>query len=207
LILAAVPFIAGDLNNLKKVFIVASSQWRYLMIALLIFIVPLLLQAGIYKIQTGSFWIYSYGDERFDFSNPHMLEILFSYRKGLFVYTPLWFVSLAGLFFIWKKSILSAASWVIFFLILTYVLSSWHQWFYGGSFGARAFIEYYVLFSILLGVFLENVTSKLTRSILISIITILIVYSVIQTYQYYIGILHWSDMDRERYWEVFLKYK
>jgi hypothetical protein len=207
LILASVPFLAGDLDNLKKVIFVASSQWRYLLFAIIILIVPLLLQAAIYKIQTGSFWVYSYGDERFYFSNPHMLEILFSYRKGLFVYTPLWFVSLAGLYFIWKKSASLAAFWTIFFLILTYVLSCWHQWFYGGSFGSRAYIEYYALFSILLGVFLENVTSKLTRPILISVITILIVISVIQTYQYYAGIIHWSDMNRELYWEVFLRFK
>jgi hypothetical protein len=207
IILAAIPFIAGDLETFKKAIVKAFSQWKKLMPAVLLFLTPLLLQAAIYKIQTGNFWIYSYGEERFYFDRPHMFEILCSYRKGLFVYTPLWFISLAGLYPLYRKNWQYAAFWLAFFLLLTYFLSSWHQWFYGGSFSSRVYVEYYALFSILLGILLENISRRVPKTILVSIISLLIILCIFQTYQYYTGIIHWSDMDRELYWKVFLRFK
>jgi hypothetical protein len=64
-----------------------------------------------------------------------------------------------------------------------------------------------VLFAILLGILLQNVKNKVGRSILIAVLGVLVLYSVIQTYQYYTGIIHWSEMDKELYWEVFLKFR
>jgi len=205
LVLASLPFLAGDSSQLKAGIRLMLRKWKTMILAIGIFLVPLILQSIIYKIQTGSFWVYSYGDERFDFSQPNMFKILFSYRKGLFVYSPVLFISLAGLYFLGKKSASLAAFWAVFFLVLTYFVSCWHQWFYGGSFGSRVYIEFYGFFSILLGTFLQNITQKKYRIALISLLGILVVYSIIQTYQYYTGMIHWSDMDRESYWELFLR--
>lgn len=206
LILAAVPFIAGDAMALKRAVLTSFQRWRSSFFAILLFLIPVTIQAFIYKAQTGNYWVYSYGDEQFDLGRPHMLEMLFSYRKGLFVYTPLWFLSLAGLIYVFRKNRWQGIAWLTFFLILTWVLSSWHQWYYGGSFSSRVYIEYYALFAILLGTLLQHFKKNIPRSVLISIIGLLVLYSVIQTYQYYAGIIHWSDMTRELYWEVFLKF-
>jgi hypothetical protein len=205
LVLASVPFLAGDLKSLKSGLFLSINKWKHLLTSIILFLAPLLIQAILYKIQTGNFWVYSYGEERFHFDEPHMVEILFSYRKGLFVYSPVLFISLAGLYYIGRKSASLAAFWVVFFLLLTYFVSCWHQWFYGGSFGSRVYVEYLGFFAILLGVLFENVTRKTPSVLLISFLGILVVYSIIQTYQYYAGIIHWSDMDRASYWEVFLK--
>jgi hypothetical protein len=40
-----------------------------------------------------------------------------------------------------------------------YVISSWHSWFYGGSFGHRAFIESIPLFAICFCAFYEELPS------------------------------------------------
>jgi len=207
LILASVPFLAGSAGTLKQAIVMSLQRWRSSLFALLLFLIPVIIQAIIYKIQTGNYWVYSYGDERFDLGRPHLFEMLFSYRKGLFVYTPIWFLSLAGLIYAYKKSRWAGIAWITFFIILTWVLSSWHQWYYGGSFSSRVYIEYYALFAILLGTLLQQVEKKIPRGVLISIIGLLVLYSVIQTYQYYAGIIHWSDMTRELYWEVFLKFR
>jgi hypothetical protein len=130
--------------------------------------------------------------------------MLFSYRKGLFTYTPLWFFSLLGLIFIFRKQKQAAIYWLVMFLIVTYVLSCWHQWYYGGSFGSRVFVEYYALLIVPFSILLESLKKKPARTIMISIMAILTIFSIIQTYQYYAGIIHWSDMNKEMYWKSIL---
>ena len=45
----------------------------------------------------------------------------------------------------------------------------------------------------------------LTTGLMVSLITFLTIpISVIQTYQYKEYILHWIDMDKEKFWKVFL---
>jgi hypothetical protein len=207
LAILTIPILAGERNNLKQGLLGIISNGKTVIFSILLFMLPLAIQLILYKIQTGSFLVYSYGEERFHFDQPHMLKMLFSYRKGLFVYSPVLLLSLAGIYFVLKKTKLTAAFWLTFFLLLTYLLSCWYQWFYGGSFGSRVYIEYFGLFAILLGILLENIKGKFFRPIIISVLGILIVYSIIQTYQYYAGIIHWSDMNRELYWEVFMKFK
>ena len=202
LILFSIPFLAGDIQTLKYILIELLKYWKSTVIAILLFIIPLILQLIIYKLQTGSFWVYAYGEEKFLFTHPHIYKMLFSYQKGLFIYTPLWFISLGGLYFLFREQKQKAILWLGFFVILTYILSSWHQWYYGGSFGSRAYVEYYAFFSILLSYLLMNIRKKIPMTILLSVISILIIYSVIQTYQYYAGI-----MDKELYWKVFLKFR
>ncbi|HDO27320.1 MAG TPA: hypothetical protein ENH02_04305 [Bacteroidetes bacterium] len=76
----------------------------------------------LYKIQTGSFWVYSYGKKGFDFTHSHIISFLFSYRKGL-----------------------------------------------------------------------------------TTLVFLLMIVGQIQTYQYRTGYIHWSEMNKERYWKSFLR--
>ena len=62
------------------------------------------IQSVIYKLSTGYFWVYSYGEEGFNFGSPHFIDILFSYKKGLFLYTPIYLIALLGLYFMYKKN-------------------------------------------------------------------------------------------------------
>jgi hypothetical protein len=207
IVIAAIPFLSGDWKTLRKGVMDILKNWKTAITVLLLFLLPILIQFTIYKIQTGSFWVYSYGEEKFYLGQPHLIKMLFSYRKGLFVYTPVLLFSLAGLIYLNEQNRWLSATWLLFFFLVTYLLSCWHQWYYGGSFGSRVFIEYYALFAIPLGILLQELKGKFMKSMLISILAILIFYSIIQTYQYYAGIIHWSDMDRELYWGVFLKFK
>lgn len=207
LVLSAVPFLSGDWKTLRKSLHHKIIYGKTTILALVIFIIPLLLQALIYYLQTGRPWVYSYGEERFYFDQPNIIKMLFSYRKGMFIYAPVLFVSLGGLYFLFKRKVSLVFFWLSSFLLITYVLSCWHQWYYGGSFGSRVFIEYYALFAILLGALLQGIKRRGPRIALNSLLIILTAYSIIQTYQYYAGIIHWSEMDRELYWEVFLKFK
>ncbi len=153
----------------------------------------------------GHFLLYSYQGEGFHFLHPQFINILFSYRKGLFVYTPILFLSLAGLIrMAFQRKYYQVFTWLLFFLLITYLLSSWHSWDYGASYGSRVFIDYYSVFFILLALLINEIPKILkTGIILLSVLTIPV--NLIQGYQYKAYILHWTDMNKEKYWEVFLK--
>lgn len=205
IILLVVPFLAGSWNIFQNGVKEVRHHWAGFCFSVLLFVTVLSVQAIIYRIQTGHPWIYSYGQEKFYFNHPHILAILFSYKKGLFLYTPLLFISLAGLYFLWKQNRFSALWLFGFLFLLTYVLSSWWMWYYGGSFSSRVFIEYFGLFAVMLGVTLERLTKKTPRKIYITLIVLLTIFCQIQTYQYRYYFIHWSEMSKEKYWEVFMR--
>jgi len=206
LIILILPFIAGNKNvfwaGLKSIL----GNTKYLITSCLIFAGIVSIQLIIYKISTGNFFVYSYGDEGFNFSKPHIIDILFSYKKGLFLYTPLYLLSLTGCFFLWKSSRYEFYSMFGFFIVITYVLSSWWMWFYGGSFSSRVFVEFIPVFMILLALSLKNLNNfKIANRIYMLLIILLIVICQIQTYQYRYYQIHWSEMTKEKYWNVFLR--
>jgi len=96
-------------------------------------------------------------------------------------------------------------SLVLFLGFLTYILSSWWSWWYGGSFSSRAYLEYFPLFGILLGLALESFKRVSLRRAYTSLIVLLIIVCQIQTFQYRYYFIHWSEMNKEKYWDVFLR--
>lgn len=162
------------------------------------------LQLAWFKTGTGKWWVDSYHGEGFQWTQPHMVDILFSYKKGLFVYTPLCMLALVGLIPLALRSRFIAGAWLAFFLLLTYVLSCWWNWWYGGSFSARPYVEYLPLFAVLLGLALQQAQHWL-RTALVAVTIVLTTICQLQTYQTRYYQIHYEDMDRERYWEVFLR--
>jgi hypothetical protein len=206
LIIFFIPFIAGSFQNLKSTFFQLFKNHIMVLLGLLAFISVCSIQMLFWYFQTGNFIIYSYQGESFDFFNPQIFNILFSYKKGLFIYTPILFflIILSFCVLIYHKKYYLVLSWLLFFSILTFVLSSWWSWFYGCSYGLRAYIDFYPIFFILFAIALNYLTKK---QLIISavIISLTVPINIIQTYQYKEFILHWIDMDKEKYWKIFLK--
>ena len=81
------------------------------------------IQLGYWKYTSGKFIINPYGasnaGEGLELLNPHLLEVLFSFRKGWFIYTPLMLFTLVGFKELYKnnkvlfghQSRLSSAFW------------------------------------------------------------------------------------------------
>src|SRR5690606_18227397 len=158
-----------------------------------------------YYLQVGKPWVYAYSDAKLILSEPHFIKVLFSYRKGLFVYTPITFIAILGLFFLIKKNKFQAITWLLAFVVFTYILSSWSWWWYGGSFGMRPFIELFPLFTILLAILVQAFKKIYFKGVLILLLLLLCRVNFIQAYQYRHYILHWEIMNKEAYWKVFLK--
>jgi len=202
LLILSLPFLSGNSGKLKNGLHYLMKYPLRFVLALLPAFLLIMVQLIIYKIQTGSFLVYSYGKESLDFSNPQIWKFLFSYRKGFFVYTPVFFLSLFGSWYFFRKSRFQFFSWFAFLTVVVFILSSWWQWYYGGSFGSRVMIEYYIFFAIPLALLLQENRYRKAISVLL---VLLIFVCQFQTYQYRYGYLHWSEMNKDRYWDNFLR--
>jgi presenilin-like A22 family membrane protease len=82
---------------------------------------------------------------------------------------------------------------------------------YGGSFGSRAMIEFYVVLSIPLAAFIHTVFQKKRNWLLKSLTSVILVFLVwlnlFQTTQYRGQVIHIDSMSKKAYWSVFLKNK
>lgn len=202
LIIFSLPFLSMSFQNYILSFQKLIRQPGIFFLGILIPILLISIQLIIYKMQTGHFWIYSYGGEQFQLTQPNMLKFMFSYKKGFFLYTPLLFLSLFGTYFIYQKSKYRFIALFSFLGLVVYILSSWWMWYYGGSFSSRVMIEYYTFFFIPLALLLKE--SKF-RKTFVTLSIVLLLICQIQSYQYRYGYLHWSEMNKDRYWDNFLR--
>ncbi len=160
-----------------------------------------------WKYITGHWLFYSYLNESFFFSHPHIISGLFSYRNGWLIYSPIIILSIIGIFRLAinnKKLFLPVLS---FLLINVYVAYSWWTWWYGGSFGSRPMIDTYPILALPMAAFFQTVFSK-SRIISLSLITVVVAFislNLFQSFQKRKGIIHFDAMTKEAYWYVFLK--
>ncbi len=203
LVILALPFLAGDGRTLLKG-LKSLGNFRDLGFSLIFFFLILFIQAWAWYKQTGSFMVWSYGEEGFNFSDPYFYSALFSYKKGLFVYTPLFFLALAG-FIQLRKHFFALSSLLLFLLVLVFVLSSWHDWSYGMSYGYRPMIEYLPFAALLLHFALQALRPFFMKALLGALMLGCVLLNQVQDFQYRNYILHWSIMSGQKYWKVFLK--
>lgn len=203
LIIFSIPFLSGSKEKLVEVLNLLVSNFGLLSKVIGLVLLFPLIQLIIYKIQTGEFTVYSYGEEGFNFSQPEFFSFLFSYKKGFFLYTPLALIALIGLF---NKSlsIFQKISFTLFIFFVIYILSSWWMWYYGGSFSSRVMVEYLPFFGISLLLLIEFNCNRLYKVIIYTTLLLLMLLNQIQTLQYRYYIIHWSEMTKHKYWEVFL---
>lgn len=205
LVLLLLPFIAASHSKFKAGFNEVVQYKFRLLVSFCIVLAIISIQPIIYYIQTGYFWIYSYGNEGFNFFDPQVFNILFSYKKGLFLYTPLALLSLVGMVVLYRRSRFEFYSLSSFLIVLTYLLSSWWSWWYGGSFSSRVYMDYFVLLAILLGTSYKLLKTNLSKYVYSALILLFIVVCQIQTFQYRYYFIHWEDMDKQKYWDVFMR--
>lgn len=199
IVLLLIPLLADKTK-------ISSLRFNFKMIAVNAVIIfgILFIQFALWYIQTGRFVVWSYSNEGFYFLNPQWLEVLFGFRKGLFIYTPLTFISLGGLVFIFNKNKTQFTSGIVFFIILIYITSSWWCWSYGDSFGLRPIVDFYGFFMLLFSILLSHLTKTL-RWIVYALSICCISLNFTQQHQYINEIISRFDMNFEKYKFTFLK--
>ena len=182
------------------------KDWYHILIMIIVFIIIWIPQFLYWKYISGSYIYYSYPDSMgFFFDNPQLFNSLFSWRKGFLIYTPVMIFSFIGIGILYKKNKQFFLPIVIYWLASWYIISSWWDWWYGGGFGIRPYIDSYGILAIGLAAFLTWVFSarRLLKTIIITIFIITIALSVWHFKRYQHGSIHWAGMTKQAYFNSF----
>ncbi len=204
LIIFFLPFLAESFKQFIKRFSQVFQPSR-----LVLLLIPAILLVGIqswiYYQQIGEFWIWAYQDEGFFLTNPQLSNFLWSYRKGLFLYTPLTLLSFFGILVLVRREPLRALAWSVFLFLIIWMMAGWWNWYYGSGFGMRPFVDFYALLMLLLAFLIHAASKTRLRYGLYAVLTIVLLFNLIQTYQYGQKIIHPESMNKAKYWYVFMK--
>ncbi|MFC2112797.1 hypothetical protein ACFLTA_05960, partial [Bacteroidota bacterium] len=175
------------------------------------FLIPWIPQFIYWKEVSGSILYNSYSEvgSAFYFGNPHIMDLLFSYRKGWFVYTPLMLFAVIGfLSLFWQRRGLFYGT-VIYLAVMVYVFSSWWSWWTGGSFGIRSMVDLMPVMAIPLAALLTALLKQKIelRNGIAAILVFLMFLNVFQSWQYQHVLIHWVGMTKKSYWSIFLSSK
>jgi hypothetical protein len=143
-----------------------------------------------------------------DFRKPYILEVLFSFRKGWLVYTPIMLFSLLGFYQLYHKKKEIFYSFLFYFLLSFYVISSWTEWWYGAGFSLRPMITLYPILAINMGLFFQTILSSKKKLITISytvLVVALVSLNQFQWWQFKQFIIHPYLTTKSYYIDSFFK--
>ncbi|MGB1317160.1 MAG: hypothetical protein ACPG5W_03075, partial [Flavobacteriales bacterium] len=204
-VLLSVPIVTAGLGGFIKLVKRLIGNYKALLGCGFLLIAIVGLQPLVYLIQTDQPMVWSYNEEGFNFLNPELYNVLFSYRKGLFVYCPVLLVAVVGLMVGFVKNRIRF-TWLLLFLSLaTWIIASWWMWYYGGSYGHRAFIEYYPFFAIGLAALFTHGMGSIRGKWLMVFSLFFVPMQLVQTYQYNKHIITFDNMNKTKFWNLFMR--
>jgi len=183
-IILLVPLLLGvasvaDFQSRIKLLWVQRLQVICFGLGMFIIMMPQLL----YWYYTSGHWTYdSYPGESFDFLHPKLFSGLLSFNNGWLTYTPVMFLSLAGVLVIWRQR----RDWfwlsALYLGLHVYIAYSWWCWWYMDSFGSRTMVQTYPLLSLPLGFCL---VALFRRGLAVRVITaiVLVLFTVLNGFQ------------------------
>jgi len=164
-------------------------------------------QLLLYKWATGHWIVNAYGKGVwFTFGSPHILETLFSVERGLFFWSPVLLFAVGGLVVAvgWARGL--AAATVVVLAVHTYVLASWFMWNLGSGYGHRGFTDLLAAFAVFVAAFFAWTARRQRLATLVGAVAgALVVLSLVQTWQYWNGIIPSEKMKWAQYRASFLR--
>ncbi|MFK7970272.1 MAG: hypothetical protein AB8F95_07890 [Bacteroidia bacterium] len=209
LICLFIPLLYG-VGGLSAKFAYWGNRWRDILAAIGVFALCAVPQIVYWKLVSGQWVFYSYGDEGFDFLDPELLNGLFSYKNGWLVYAPAMIFALLGmlvLLFPNKKQHNNPKAWRwpvwLFVPIHIYITYSWWCWNYINGFGSRPMVQAGAMLSIPLALFVAwSFRFSISRWLFTGLAALLIISNIFQSWQFYHGILFSEDANRAYFWEI-----
>ncbi len=205
LIATLIPLLYGVTSwTTFKTRFVEVFKTHYYWIAIICMILVGSIQLFYWNYTTGSplFYSYVHNGEALDFNRPHVIEVLFSFRKGWLIYTPVMILLVLGFIGVYKKHKSLFIGTLAFTIINVYVISCWTVWWYAGSFSQRALEHSYPIYILIIGFGLVGL-AQYKKAVIGVFITLCICLNLFQTYQMRHGILHPSHMTKDYYFSVF----
>lgn len=208
LFLAFVPLYGVGSDGIPAVWQRIRSGWRSLALAGGVAALVIAPQLFIYYQATGEVLVSSYGSLGFTFASPHLYGVLFSVQKGLFFWAPILLVATAGLGMLPRSARGFLVPAVLVLVVDAYIIASWWDWQFGGSFGHRGFVDAYPIFALGLGAVFTRIADRPRLvPLAAAVISLAAALSVAQMIQYWNGVLPISDTTWTQYRERFLTFR
>ena len=206
-----IPLLWGvtSFKLLKERFSELLTNWKMVVLTIIICLLIASPQMYYWYIKTGKVLYDSYKNPGvgLDFLSPHILDILFSYRKGWLIYTPVMLLSILGFVAIYRNNKPIFFALFVYSFIAFYIIASWSEWWYGAAFSTRPMIAIYPLLGLSLGYFLKSISEKkwLAKTGVALFIVGCVFLNQFQWWQMKEYILDPYRTTKEYYWRTFLK--
>ena len=151
-------------------------------------------QRLVYHSLNGSFGPSHLVARKLSFLSPHFFDVLVDPGHGLFVWSPLVFVSVLGLLrFAWRSRDLLGAFFLLAFLLQVWINGSLESWTQAGAFGSRRFLSATPLFAFGLASLAEMALVRLGQAATSVILALFVWWNVSLMVQFGLKL-----MDRQR---------
>ena len=209
IIAAIIPTMWGIgfplLLSVRKRVAFFSSHWRHLIVAAVCTLCVGMVQVVYWKYATGSWLVYSYGDQSFSWLRPHLVNGLWSYNNGWLTYSPMLYFALAGLAVLWWKRSSLAPACTAFAVVFLYVTFAWDIWWYGGSLGQRAMVQSYAVLMFGFAGFVNWLNVRRARIAFGSVAVFFVYYNLWLVHQaHHGGKYKTGETTRAYFWKTFL---
>jgi hypothetical protein len=181
-----------------------------IVVAGLVALLVALPQLAIYKAVTGV-WIvspYSLLPATMNFGSPEIAGVLFTLPKGLFFWSPVLLASVVGVFLLRGDARAFRWSSVVVFLLLTWLVGSWYDWQFGGSYGHRGFTDVLPLFAVPMAAAFDRLrqASLPMRTAGVIVVGAAVLLSTFQMVQYWNGLIPFQNTTWTDYVGIFLRW-
>jgi hypothetical protein len=151
-------------------------------------------QLAAWQAVFGSALVVPQGGSFMRWTEPALLSVLFSTRRGLFLWTPALLLAAAGLAWLWRRDRLVGSATALTVAVAVYVNAAVWDWWAGEAFGARRFISYTPLFVLGLAALAHRLDEAGRRTALRLAAAGLIVYNLLFLLQYQLFMRGHADL-------------
>ena len=94
--------------------------------------------------------------DQFFLDSPRLWQVAFSSEHGMFLWTPVLLLAVAGLLFLWRQYRMVAAPLLTVFVVFYYAVASYQNWHGISAFGNRFFVSFTPVFVLGLAICLQE---------------------------------------------------
>lgn len=151
------------------------------------------LQIAYWYAVTGHLLLNSYQGEHFDWLHPHLLQFLFSVRRGLFLWSPVLWIAILGLPRFVRRDGIVATAFLVVLVLEVYICSCWWSWWFGASFGSRPVADMMPLVAFPLAHGLDALSARFDRKVSAATVLVLVAFSLFLMLSYWKEYIPWDN--------------
>lgn len=194
-------------ETLKEKFRLLWGKRSQLIYAFLLCLLIASPQIAYWYLKTGHFFYDSYKNAGvgLDIFSPHILDVLFSFRKGWMIYTPVMVLGIIGLVMLFRSNKTLGWSFGIYFAISFYIICSWTEWWYGAAYSCRPVITAYPILAIAIATLLSKIDGAWLKRGIATFVVLCTALNLFQWWQLMEGIYDPYRTTKDYYWAIFLQ--